>query len=625
LKEARRYVGIVGFVSAAGIGFLVAQLKPSVALAETSSMTYSGFMLGAAQAGFNPSGGVGAVAANWVVPNVEYTTYTAYSGEERIGVWIGIGGTAGDNSLVQIGTASHVESDNSATHFAWYELVQVNGMGTAAAIPLDQTKLGCYHSSLQAYGACPVSPGDVIQANIFCSDCNTNAPSNRFFFYIDNLTEGWFWELSCVPNQPTQSDAGCAPYPSDFSSADWIIEMPTTYELPKYNGPNNGPVVFLEAQAGSGMGPTHFSTQLSLQNEGWFLNNMQYQQLSTPCVPTWVNNSGIYYYNLPVSYGPTCHTVPSAHIIDFDGNGMNDLLLASAAGPRVAIDKNGSSNAQTQAPGSSDWVIWLMSGSQVLQNGALGNVSTDWSVVGRRDFNGDGYADLLWRDSVGDTAIWFLNGTQVASSLSIGNIPAAWSVVGTGDFNGDGFADILWQDNSGNLALWLMNGGSVATSAAIGNVPAPWAVAGIGDFDGDGNSDILWRDTAGDTAIWFMSGTQVSQSQSVGNVPPIWAIFGTRDFNNDGYSDILWQDTSGDTAVWLMSGPEVLSSGGLGNIPTIWSIAATGDYNGDGMCDILWRDTSGDTAIWFMSGTTVMSTAAVGNIPSVWTVQSASE
>jgi hypothetical protein len=89
-----------------------------------------------------------------------------------------------------------------------------------------------------------------------------------------------------------------------------------------------------------------------------------------------------------------------------------------------------------------------MNGTAILnQNSSfVANVPGQWAIVGQCDFNGDGHADLLWRDTSGNVAIWEMNGIAVsnANSSFVANVPTNWSIVGTGDFNGDGFADILW-------------------------------------------------------------------------------------------------------------------------------------------------------------------------------------
>jgi hypothetical protein len=277
-----------------------------------------------------------------------------------------------------------------------------------------------------------------------------------------------------------------------------------------------------------------------------------------------------------------------------------------------------------------DTSIWLMTGAQVSSSGGIGTVPTTWLIVGQRDFNGDGDADLLWRDSSGNTSIWFMNGMAVASSVSVGNIPTDWSVAGVADFNGDGLGDLLWRDSAGDLAVWLMNGASVLSTGSLGNIATNWSVAATGDFNGDGKADILWRDSSGNTSIWFMNGTTVGSTAVVGNISTTWSVVGTGDFNGDGKTDVVWRDTSGNTSIWLMSGASVLSAGSLGNVPTTFTMVQTGDYNGDGMSDLLWRytggvswnGTSGNTGIWFMNGTAVASTADLGNIPLAWTVQS---
>jgi hypothetical protein len=59
-----------------------------------------------------------------------------------------------------------------------------------------------------------------------------------------------------------------------------------------------------------------------------------------------------------------------------------------------------------------------------------------------------------------------MNGTAIASSTYLPPISTAWQVRQLADFNGDGKADILWRETaSGSSYLWLMNG---ATAVGAG-------------------------------------------------------------------------------------------------------------------------------------------------------------
>src|SRR6266699_3124922 len=68
----------------------------------------------------------------------------------------------------------------------------------------------------------------------------------------------------------------------------------------------------------------------------------------------------------------------------------------------------------------------------------------------------------------------------------------------SGDFDGDGKADILWRNAlTGENYIWLMNGLTIAAQGLVNVVDDPaWQVQGVGDFDGDGKADILWRNSA---------------------------------------------------------------------------------------------------------------------------------
>jgi hypothetical protein len=130
-------------------------------------------------------------------------------------------------------------------------------------------------------------------------------------------------------------------------------------------------------------------------------------------------------------------------------------------------------------------------------------------MAGICDFNGDGRADILWREDCGLTIDWLgqANGSFADNYLnSIVNIPNNWTIAGIGDFNGDGRDDILWRDDTGLVVDWLgQAGGGFADNYlnSVVNVPLAWQVAAIGDFNGDGRDDILWRNDNGTIANWL--------------------------------------------------------------------------------------------------------------------------
>ena len=196
---------------------------------------------------------------------------------------------------------------------------------------------------------------------------------------------------------------------------------------------------------------------------------------------------------------------------DFGGDGKADILWRQSSGALALWQMNGSS---------------ISSSNAVTYQGNVVAPDASWSVAGVADFNGDAKADLLWRSANGALALWQMNGATLSSSSTVtsqGNAiapDASWSVAGVGDFNSDGSADILWRQSGGSLAIWLMNGATVQSSGAItcqGNVVAPdasWKVVEIGDFNGDGSSDVLWRNDNGSMAEWLMNGSQIIASQA---------------------------------------------------------------------------------------------------------------
>ena len=284
-----------------------------------------------------------------------------------------------------------------------------------------------------------------------------------------------------------------------------------------------------------------------------------------------------------------------------------------------------------------DWGVSggvISSSSFLTFDGAVAKPDASWSVAGISDFNGDGAADVLWRNVDGTLVDWTMKGSTIASGgvLNLNGAAvrpdASWSVAGVGDFDGDSRSDILWRNSNGMLVDWTMNGSNVVSAAVLtagGGAVTPdasWSVAGIGDFDGDGRSDIVWRNNSGEVAAWLMNGSAISIGGNVtfggAAVRPdaSWNIAGIGDFNHDGKSDVLWRNADGGLAVWLMNGTTIaasgtITSGGVALTPdATWHVVEVGDFNGDGNSDILWRSDSGAMAEWLMSGTTITQSVA---------------
>lgn len=122
--------------------------------------------------------------------------------------------------------------------------------------------------------------------------------------------------------------------------------------------------------------------------------------------------------------------------------------------------------------------------------------------------------------------------------------------------NGDGKADILWRNSTtGQVYIWLMNGTTLTSSGSLGSVSSDWSIAGVGDFDGNGTSDMLWRNsTTGQVYIWFINGTTMSGGGSVSYVTSDWVIQGVGDYYGSGRAGILWRNSSTEQVyIWLMN------------------------------------------------------------------------
>jgi hypothetical protein len=247
----------------------------------------------------------------------------------------------------------------------------------------------------------------------------------------------------------------------------------------------------------------------------------------------------------------------------------------------------------------------------------------------RFDVNGDGKADILWRNtSTGQNYFFLMNGLNRAGEGTLNTIPDQnWVVAGVADFNGDGRADVLFHHNvSGQNYIFLIaaDGISKIGEGTLNTTPdANWKVAGTGDFDGDGRADILYRNfVTGQNYIFLINvgGLTVKAEGLFKSVPDLnWVVAGVADFNHDGRADMLYHNNSTGMNYIFFPGPTGLTVGAegiLNSTPDLnWKIQGVGDLDADGDADIVYRNTStGQNYIFLVNTLTIKNSAPFKSI-----------
>jgi serine protease len=250
------------------------------------------------------------------------------------------------------------------------------------------------------------------------------------------------------------------------------------------------------------------------------------------------------------------------------------------------------------------------------------------------DFNGDGFTDLVARDTAGRLWLYPGNGTGgfKARHLIGGGWNSMTAIFTPGDVTvdpqscgvnltcpPDGTADIIARDSVGSLLIYNGNGaGGLEGLARLGFYDGEfkgYTITNAADLNGTELPDVLARDSAG--VLWVYP-LRIFRDLSMGGGgwwtdfagPRIrigggWNSYtfrGPGDSSGDGKADILARDSAG--LLWLYPGNgtgrvtarTLVGSGWAG----MTALVTPGNWDGAGGNDILARDSLGN--LWLYPG-----------------------
>ncbi len=262
---------------------------------------------------------------------------------------------------------------------------------------------------------------------------------------------------------------------------------------------------------------------------------------------------------------------------DLDGDGFGDLVW------RYVV---------SESPDTGVSYIWFTAGApntnanaqnptNVVQVRKRGGAPLTWTLLGARDVNGDGAADMVYISPDGAIRVLMATANRTCANLSGGSTPFGFTAQKLGNFSGDGRGDILYRNvvtgatqlaklNATGLTLPPYTGAPddqnasctsssltvASTVVTLPNSDPTWQLYGVGDYDGNGTTDIVWMRPNGQLTLWLMNanGAAPTEIANAGTAPFTVAATLSGTFKDAAVTGVAYSTTSGVTGVTDASG-----------------------------------------------------------------------
>ena len=273
-------------------------------------------------------------------------------------------------------------------------------------------------------------------------------------------------------------------------------------------------------------------------------------------------------------------------VVDLDGDGDPDLLVAGQDNKQVAWYENNGSGSFSKHTISDQF-------------------PAAWCVWGE-DINQDGQMDVLAASGALNEIVWWQNRSGSFSEHVVDNNLISAESVCAADFTNDGYVDIaaVGTYDSTNAVAWYENRGDNTFRKKSIDPSLSWAhdIFPV-DIDQDGRMDVVVAAANEESFIWYRNRGDGSFDKNVfgRNLYGAYSIYGA-DINGDGYPDVEGAAHSVNEVIWWENdgGSHLIIHVIDSNLEDAISVSA-GDANNDGNVDILATGKSSNTVALYVN------------------------
>jgi hypothetical protein len=297
--------------------------------------------------------------------------------------------------------------------------------------------------------------------------------------------------------------------------------------------------------------------------------------------------------------------------------------LASATGPNPPPPV-GTSADMVLRRGDGTYGIYNIGNNQILGSYQLGQVGTDWQLVGLGGFYGGDTADMLLRNATtGGFEVYDISNNNITNTGFMGAVGLDWQVMGFGNFSSRGENDMILRNvNAGGLEVYDINNNRITGAAFMGTVGLNWQFSGAGNFSGRGESDMLLRNTStGGLEVYDIANNQIINAAFIGTVGPEWQFSGVGNFSGvPGETDLLLRNVNtGGLEVYDITNNQLTGAAFIGTVGLEWQFAGIAPIHAPGASDLVLRNVNtGAFEVYDIANNHLTGAASLGQVGLDW-------